>query len=53
MDQLSTRLSRLEEDMDFFKELRSPDHPPRLPGVGGREEGEGAGEDVEQGRDQG
>jgi len=32
MDHITTRLSRLEEDMDFFRELRAPDTPGRLPG---------------------
>jgi hypothetical protein len=36
VDQISTRLSRLEEDMDFFKELRAPDTPGRLPEAPGR-----------------
>lgn len=30
MDQLSIRLGRVEEDLDFFKELRAPGDPPRL-----------------------
>lgn len=30
MDQLSTRLGRVEEDLDFFRELRAPGDPPRL-----------------------
>jgi len=30
VDQLSTRLSRLEEEMDFFKELRAPESRGRL-----------------------
>jgi len=44
MDQLSTRLSRLEDDMDFFKELRAPEERPRLPDAQGMHQGTGAGE---------
>lgn len=31
VDQLSNRLNRVEEEMDFFKELRGPGAPDRLP----------------------
>jgi len=30
MDQISTRLGHVEEELDFFKELRAPAKPPRL-----------------------
>jgi hypothetical protein len=30
MDQLSTRLSRIEEDVDFFRDLRAPEAPDLL-----------------------
>ena len=38
MDQLSNRLNRVEEELDFFKELRRPEEHPRL---GAADEGEG------------
>lgn len=30
MDQISTRLGHVEEELDFFKELRAPSESPRL-----------------------
>jgi hypothetical protein len=30
MDRISTRLGQVEEELDFFKELRAPDDPRRL-----------------------
>jgi hypothetical protein len=30
LDQLSNRLNRVEEELDFFKELRRPEEHPRL-----------------------
>ena len=39
LEMLSGRLSRMEEDMDFFKELRAPDPERKLPpGDGASEE---------------
>lgn len=38
MDQISTRLGHVEEELDFYKELRAPDDPPRLEAVDSSEE---------------
>lgn len=46
MDQISTRLGHVEEELDFFKELRAPDDPPRL---GSAEIPEGSSSSVENG----
>jgi hypothetical protein len=45
MDALSTRLSRVEEEMDFFKDLRAPETRPGLPPSG--PEGHPDGEEAE------
>lgn len=31
MDQISGRLTQVEEELDFFRELRAPGEPERLP----------------------
>lgn len=40
VDQISTRLNRVEEEMDFFKDLKSPREPGSLPPGGVEEEEE-------------
>lgn len=40
VDQLSSRLTRVEEEMDFFKDLNAPREPGSLPPAGAEEEGE-------------
>jgi hypothetical protein len=39
MDQISSRLSHIEEDLEFYRELRGPEDPDRLPAPA--EDGEG------------
>jgi hypothetical protein len=44
VDQLANRLSQVEDELRFFKELRAPDAPGRLSApdeVAGEERGEG------------
>jgi len=38
MDQLSSRLARMEEEMDFFKELRAPETSVRIMPSGSQRE---------------
>ena len=38
VDQISTRLSHVEDELDFFKDLNAPEERGRLPSPGGDED---------------